>query len=318
MDSMSTDEPGESKPEPDFLENASREENWTEFRETFSRNEVRIAALVLEARAIPCRPHRSLRGWRLAVPARDMERAVEELALYRKENRNWPPPAPVAAPHHANTLITLSVLGLLGIFHNLTYLSLSGFGHHPIDWLEIGNADAGRILAGQWWRAVTSLTLHSDGLHLLGNLVIGGFFVDRLCREIGAGAGWALVLLAGLLGNLANALLQPAWHQAVGASTAVFGAVGILAVRSALRHRQSLLQRWLLPVAAALALLGLLGTGGERTDVGAHLLGFLAGLGLGWPAARISHHSRTLGFVAGGGAALLTAGAWLAALNWGH
>jgi rhomboid protease GluP len=314
---MSTDEPGESKPEPDFSVDTSREENWTEFRENFSRQEVRIAALVLEARAIPCRTHRSLRGWRLAVRARDLERAAEELALYRQENHNWPPPAPAAVPHQANTLITLSVLGLLGIFHNLTYLSLHGFGHHPIDWLELGSADAGKILAGQWWRAITALTLHSDGLHLLGNLVIGGFFVDRLCREIGAGTGWALVVLAGLLGNLANALLQPDWHRAVGASTAVFGAVGILAVRSALRHRHTLLRRWLLPVAAALALLGLLGTGGENTDIGAHLLGFLAGLGLGWPAARISHHSRTLGLLAGGGAALLTVGAWLAALNWG-
>jgi rhomboid protease GluP len=315
---MTIEKPDRPENPPDSQEDGARNEDWTELKETFSRQEVRIASLVLESRAIPCRTHRTLRGWRLAVPARDLERAAEELALYRQENRNWPPPAPEAAPHHANTLITLSVLGLLGIFHNLTYLSLSGFGHHPIDWLELGNADAGKILAGQWWRAITALTLHSDGLHLLGNLVIGGFFVDRLCREIGAGAGWALVLLAGLLGNLANALLQPAWHQAVGASTAVFGAVGILAVRSALRHRQTLLQRWLLPVAAALALLGLLGTGGENTDIGAHLLGFLAGLGLGWPAARISHHSRTVGFAAGGSAALLTIGAWLAALNWGH
>jgi membrane associated rhomboid family serine protease len=314
---MSTDEPGESKPEPDFSADTSREETWTEFRETFSRQEVRIAALVLEARAIPCRTHRSLRGWRLAVHARDLERAVAELVLYRQENRNWPPPAPAAVPHHANTLITLSVLGLLGIFHNLTCLSLSGFGHYPIDWLELGSADAGKILAGQWWRAITALTLHSDGLHLLGNLVIGGFFVDRLCREVGAGTGWALVVLAGLLGNLANALLQPDWHRAVGASTAVFGTVGILAVRSALRHRHIPLRRWLLPVAAALALLGLLGTGGENTDIGAHLLGFRAGLGLGWPAARISPRSRTLGLLAGGGAALLTVGAWLAALSWG-
>jgi membrane associated rhomboid family serine protease len=302
---------------PDSQESGAWNEDWTELRETFSRQEVRIAALVLEARAIPCRSHRSLRGWRLEVPARDLERAAEELTLYRQENRDWPPPAPAAAPHHANTLITLSVLGLLGIFHNLTYLSLDGFGHSPIDWLALGNADAGKILAGQWWRGVTALTLHSDALHLLGNLVIGGFFVDRLCREIGAGVGWALVLASGVLGNLANALLQPAWHQAVGASTAVFGAVGILAVRSALRHRKTLLQRWLLPVAAALALLGLLGTGGERTDIGAHLLGFLAGLSLGWPAARISRYSRTLGFVAGGGAVLLTVGAWLAALSWG-
>jgi hypothetical protein len=76
-------------------------------------------------------------------------------------------------------------------------------------------------------------------------------------------------------------------------------------------------KRRLLPVAAAVALLGLLGSGGENTDIGAHLLGFLAGLALGWPAAYLTGRSSAAGIIAGGSAALLTVGAWLAALNWG-
>jgi membrane associated rhomboid family serine protease len=294
-----------------------QDQAWTDLPEILNTSHARLAALVLEARGIPCRLLRRDRGWQLSVPDGDREQAVRELDLYQRENRNWPPAAPVAAPQYPNTLITLSVLGLLGIFFNLTWLAIDGFGHSPIGWLELGNADAGKILQGQWWRTITALTLHNDGLHLLGNLVIGGFFIDRLCREIGAGWGWALVLAAGALGNYANALLQPDWHRAVGASTAVFGAVGILASRSALRHRLHLPKRWLLPVAAAVALLGLLGSGGENTDIGAHLLGFLAGLALGWPAAHLTGRSSAAGIMAGGSAALLTVGAWLAALCWG-
>ncbi|MEZ4598246.1 MAG: rhomboid family intramembrane serine protease [Syntrophotaleaceae bacterium] len=295
-------------------DSSSGQDQWTELPPVLSRSRARLAALVLESCGIPFGLERKGRAWQLSVPPAERERALFELEQYERENRNWPPPPPEPEPHHQNTLLTLSILGLLGIFHNLTWLSLESFGFASINWTELGNADAGKILEGQWWRAITSLTLHADGLHLLGNLVIGGFFIDRLCREIGAGWGWALVVVSGLLGNVANALLQPDWHRAVGASTAVFGAVGILASRSALRHRRHLLKRWLLPVSAALALLGLLGTGGENTDIGAHLLGFLAGLLLGWPASRLKGDSK-LNALAGIGAALLTAGAWLAALE---
>jgi rhomboid protease GluP len=305
---------------PDLMVNSSLSEkenqDWSELPAPLPGDRTRLAALVLEARGIPCRLERAGRAWLLYVPTGEKERAVRELDLYQRENRNWPPPVPVAEPHHQNTLITLSVLGLLGIFFNLTWLSINGFGHTPIDWVELGNANAGKILQGQWWRSITALTLHADPLHLLGNLVIGGFFIDRLCREIGAGWGWALVLAGGVLGNYFNALLQPEWHRAVGASTAVFAAVGILASRNALRHRRQLLKRWLLPVSAALALLGLLGTAGKNTDIGAHLFGFFVGLVLGWPATRLKGNTKA-NTLAGIGAALLTVGAWLAALAWG-
>lgn len=238
-------------------------------------------ALVLEARYLPCRIERCETGWRLLVPAGRFAEALRELRLFEDENRNWPPPAPAVRPLVENTLPTLSVLILLATFHNLTRLDIFSFSHNSLDWIELGNAHAAKILDGQWWRLVTALTLHADGLHLISNLAIGGVFIVYLCRELGSGLAWSLLLGSGILGNLANAWLQLPDHRSVGASTIVFGAVGILAAVSLVRYRHHLQRRWLLPVAASLALLALLGTEGKNTDLGAHLFGFVFGIGFG-------------------------------------
>ncbi len=252
-----------------------------EARGALTEQRTRLLALVLEARSLPCRIEPDGRGWQLLVPADHLAAAREELRLFEEENRNWPPPEPPALPLVENTLANLSVLILLATFHNLTQLDISLFGHHPVDWVALGNADAAEILDGQWWRLVTALTLHADWLHLISNLTLGGLFIVFLCRELGSGLGWSLLLTSGILGNLANACLQPPDHRSVGASTVVFGAVGILAAQSLLRYRRHRQRRWPLPAAAALALLALLGTEGKNTDLGAHLFGFLFGTGLG-------------------------------------
>jgi membrane associated rhomboid family serine protease len=246
-----------------------------------SAERARLWALILEARGIPCRIEPVSMGWLLLVPVEYFARAREELRLYEEENRNWPPPEPPARPLIENTLANLSVLILLATFHNLTQLDISLFGHAPRDWTAIGSANSAKIMDGEWWRLVTALTLHTDSLHLFSNLAIGGVFIVCLCREFGSGLAWSLLLGSGILGNLANAWLQPPGHNSVGASTVVFGAVGILAATSLVRYRRYLHRRWPLPVAAALALLALLGTEGKNTDLGAHLFGFIFGVGLG-------------------------------------
>ena len=114
-----------------------------------------------------------------------------------------------------------------------------------------------------------------------------------LCRELGSGLAWSLLLAAGALGNLVNAFVQRSSHSSLGASTAVFGAVGILAAISLVRYREQLRQRWPLPVASALALLAVLGTEGRNTDLGAHLFGFVYGVCLGLIAEYlIGRHGR--------------------------
>jgi membrane associated rhomboid family serine protease len=218
---------------------------------------------------------------RLLVPPEQYPAAIFELRRFEELNRNWPPPAPRHHPLTENTLATLSVLILLATFHNITQIDVQLPGITLPDWVSVGNAQAAKILDGQWWRTVTALTLHADWAHLSSNLAIGGIFIIFLCRELGSGLAWSLLLGAGSLGNLVNAYVQPATHNSVGASTAVFGAVGTLAAISLVRYRHNLRKRWMLPVAAALALLALLGTEGKNTDLGAHLFGFVYGGFLG-------------------------------------
>lgn len=242
---------------------------------------VRQLALVLDSQAIPCLIEARDGGMHLLVPPEEYERAIFELRCYVRENEHWPPQPPQVHPLYENTLATLSVLILLATFHNLTHMDIPLPGIPMPDWVAVGNAQAAKILDGQWWRLVTALTLHADWAHLSSNLAIGGIFVIFLCRELGSGLAWSLLLSAGVLGNLVNACLQSPDHSSVGASTAVFGAVGILASLSLVRYRHQLQRRWPLPVAAALALLAILGTEGKNTDLGAHLFGFVYGSFLG-------------------------------------
>lgn len=277
---------------------------------TLSRAEARLRALTLEARKIPFRLEGEGEGWRLMVPTEFYNTALEELRRFEAENANWPPPTPPPSPQFDNLLITLSVLGLLGIFHNLTRLDLDLFGLSAFDWVLRGNSDAGLVRSGEWWRTITALTLHADGQHLLGNLLIGGGFILMLCRALGSGLGWSLLLASGGLGNLLNAWLQAPLHRSVGASTAVFGAVGLLAGIHLLQERR----RWYLPLASALALLALLGSEGENTDLGAHLFGLAVGIIFGLPTAyllrRYGHPPAWLNALLAFLSLALVAGAW--------
>ena len=278
-------------------------------------------ALVLEARGIPCRLERNGGVLQVMVPAACRAEAVKELVLFEEENRDWPPVPPAAPPFADNTLATLSNLLLLALFHNLVRLGVWLHGEAPPAWMAIGSADSELILNGQWWRLVTALTLHANSLHLLGNLAIGGIFIVYLCRCLGSGLGWALLLSAGVLGNLVNAVLQPLNHVSVGSSTLVFGAVGLLASLNSSRHRRLTWKRWFLPFAGAVALLALLGTEGERTDLGAHLCGFMAGAAMGLPAGYLvgvrGRPGRLPDTILSLLSAMVVTASWMMALAWG-
>ena len=286
-----------------------------------SERRVRRWALVLEARGFPFRIENSGIGWRLFTPRERFAEAREELRLYEEENRNWPPPPPLPAPLEENILTTLSVLLLVAAFYNITLLNAPLFGHAAPDWIALGSAHAGLIREGQWWRLITPLTLHADIGHLLSNVTLGGIFIVLLCRELGSGLGWSLLLSSGILGNLANSYVQSPDHRSIGASTLVFGAVGILAAFSVIRYRHHRRRRWPLPIAAALALLALLGTEGVHTDLGAHLFGFLFGIVPGVAAAllleRFGRPGRLLNVLLSLACMLTVGGAWWAALAHG-
>ena len=88
------------------------------------------------------------------------------------------------------------------------------------------------------------------------------------------------MLLAGALGNGMNALWYRTGHLSIGASTAVFGAVGILAATQLTLDKTAGPRPWLeraAPVVGGLALLGMLGAS-PHSDLLAHLFGLFAGI----------------------------------------
>lgn len=287
-----------------------------------TKNKARSWALVLDSRSIPCCIESDGPGWLLLVPEQQLESARRELNLYEEANSGWPPPLPATRQLIGNTLPTLSVLILLATFHNLNLLGISLPGRGIVDLNDLGAAHADKILGGELWQCITALTLHADLMHLLSNLTIGGIFIILLCRELGSGLAWSLLLGSGALGNLVNALVQSPAHRSVGASTAVFGAVGILTAISMVRHRFHLKRRWFIPVAAGLALLAILGTEGKNTDLGAHLFGFcfgiLFGIGAEFLAGKYGRPGAVLNLLLSTLSVALVGAAWWAAITWGE
>ena len=150
-----------------------------------------------------------------------------------------------------------------------------------------GRVDATLMMdQGEWWRAVTALTLHGDVVHLASNMVAGIGFAFLLARFFGAGAGWLLILMTGAAGNALNAWVHyPEAHFSIGASTAVFAALGLITgvglwVAVMQPAERWTMPRWLIPAFGGLTLLGLLGVGeglDGRIDVAAHISGFMCG-----------------------------------------
>ena len=84
---------------------------------------------------------------------------------------------------------------------------------------------------------MTALTLHADVAHLVGNAIACVVLITAVAWSLGPGVGTWLVLLAGAGGNALRALAHEALRL-VGASTAIFGALGILAMLQIAARRQ--------------------------------------------------------------------------------
>jgi len=219
----------------------------------------------------------------LCVGVADAPWAIAHLGQYEAENR--PPPRLGTAPR----LHPYAWVGVIG--YALVLVGVGGAissGLWPPQAFDLGALDAARVQGGQWWRAWTALTLHVDADHLVANLGGGIWFGYLAGRQLGSGVAWLLIVTGAALANLIEGAVAPPSHRAVGASTAVFTALGLMAAhswRTRLPLRLSWARRWA-PLIAGVALLGWLGTAGERTDVLAHALGFAVGAVLGATAGR--------------------------------
>jgi len=250
-------------------------------------NEQRAAELGLVLIAIGIEHQRSPggAGWEIWVPVASAAQARSELAEYVTENKRPIGQRRVEEVGGALPGVAAYIVILLAVF---VCLHQSVF---YLDWFGAGRLDAGRVVAGEWWRTVTALTVHVDVDHLGGNLVFGAFFGYFVGRYLGRGVGWLAILSAATLANALNAAVQSPDHRSIGASTAVFAALGLL---TAYTWRRGFLREtpWrgrIAPIVAGIGLLAFTGTAGENTDLTAHLFGFVAGFGGGLALARWAH-----------------------------
>jgi rhomboid protease GluP len=179
-------------------------------------------------------------------------------------------------------LVTYTLLGLTIVVFVLQMAGNSLFGVDLVTALGAKINEA--IVAGQVWRLITPMFLHSPTmlLHIVFNMYALFSFGPGLERYYGHGRFLTLYLLAGFTGNVLSFVFSPA--PSLGASTAIFGLLGAEAVflyqnrRLLGRGAQSALIN--LVVIAALNLV--LGFSSGFVDNWGHIGGLLGGTLFAW------------------------------------
>ncbi len=235
-------------------------------------------SLVLHSSGIGNRVIGSKAGFRIDVPQPEADVARAAIDRYQAENPITEDDPPVGRRHSTPTTLSgIAVALLLLCIHLAVFASAA-----PDDYSAVFGANARRILGGEVYRCATALVLHADAAHLAGNMAGMALFGGAVCAVTGSGVGWLMILGCGILGNLSNALAYETGHLSVGASTAVFGAIGSLCALQAVNAARTGKgwKKMVLVFGAGMALLAFLGTS-ARSDVGAHLFGFFSGLLMG-------------------------------------
>lgn len=229
-------------------------------------------SLVLSATAIAHRIHRIEGTWSITVPQQMRGPAQRSIAAYLSENQP-PVSMPVLAGFGSQrTFSAVFIVIFLGAIHG-------AIGSDQQLFFSVFGADAAQIMDGQLYRCATALLLHSDWSHLAANAAFTLVFGTAASTFYGWGVGWLLILISGMAGNLATAWWYQSHHLSVGASTAVFAALGICTATTLWmrwRIRSGTWRTWM-PLAAGLALVGWLGTS-PRADLVAHFFGFCFGI----------------------------------------
>lgn len=281
---------------------------------TPGKREAEDWALVLTAEGRTPMLQRTELGWQVEVETDHLAAAHAALVAWRAERQEHArepigPRTPETEPRQL-ALAYASALTLLA-FH----LHLIHQGRLE-DFTRAGASRAALVLAGEFHRIVTALCLHADWPHVAGNTLFGGFFLAAVAGRLGVGVGVLAFFVTGALGNLANAVYYAQGHSSVGASTGVFGLVGVLTGLAAWRrhHGQPARRGAWVAFAAGLGVVAMLGGPGPQVDFSAHLFGLAAGAAAGvaiaWPLANRPRPSPSLQALSLVWSAALVAGAW--------
>jgi membrane associated rhomboid family serine protease len=131
--------------------------------------------------------------------------------------------------------VTLTLIGVnVGLFV-VTAVSAALAGHNPLDnqasplFAELAQVPV-LVQLGQWWRVLTAAFLHIGPLHLVFNMLAVLIFGSELERQMGRWRFLALYLVSILGGAAAIQLFGTPVAAYAGASTAIWGLFGGLAV----------------------------------------------------------------------------------------
>lgn len=234
---------------------------------------------VLAAAEIHARVHCVDEEWRLEVLPEEYEKACSEIVEYERINKNWPPPVEVysqtvklpAAPGGIFVLMLFFadiLYGVLGKERNL-------FERFIMDRVAL-------FSEGEYYRCVTGIFLHSDAPHLFGNALSAYFFINTLAVFTGNGCALMLMLLCGTFANAFSTWLNVGQYRALGASNAVFAALGASVVFYFVEQKKYITKSGTLqhpywkPLVAGLGVLAFFGTS-AGSDITGHLSGFIFG-----------------------------------------
>ncbi len=179
-------------------------------------------------------------------------------------------------------VVTLGLIAANVAMFVLTAVSSAVAGFSPLDnfrspvFDQLSQWPYGVNLFGEWWRIFTAAFLHIGPIHLVMNMLGLLIFGSELERQLGRMRFLALYLLSALGGAAAIQLFGDPRVPVAGASTAIYGLLGGLAVLM-LYQRQDL--RGLLTLLAINVFISFL--------PGVSLLGHLGGLVAGAFAAGI-------------------------------
>jgi membrane associated rhomboid family serine protease len=267
-------------------------------------------SLVLASQGIECViEQRSEDGaWLLLVNGAEAARAFDAIRAYERENTNrW----------HTPVKWTGQVFDWRAVFWWALVAVLFALEHGSRPGLrDAGIMDRARFLDGEWWRALTAVTLHADVGHLMLNATIGVVLLGLVMGCFGAGTGLLTAFLSGAAANVIEVFVRVEAYRGLGASGMVMGALGLLAGHSVWERaasRREWIGRGVLAAGLLFLLLGL----SERGDVLAHVLGFVCGVALGLAAGWRGPASRGWQVAAGLFCAALVLGAWMMALRIG-
>lgn len=238
-------------------------------------------SLVLVSQGIESTIERSpeTQQWQLSVPRFDYQRAIQAIRQYHVENKRgaWVREIPWSGLLFDWRAAAWALIVIAIFFVN----EMRG------DALQKAGLMSNALVAkGEWWRLFTAVTLHGDVGHLAVNVTTGFLLVGLAMGAYGPGLGLLAAYLAGVGGNLAGLLFYGTSHQGLGASGVVLGALGLITVESIGPCGVAVREFIIRGLCGGFLLLVLLGLSPDpRTDVLAHVGGFLTGVVLGAPMA---------------------------------